>query len=498
MPTARFETILELHRAGRLEAAEAGYRDCLRDGETKAGMPLAVLLLQQARFTEAAEVLEPLADAAPDNADLAVNLSVALRRSGRREEALPVAQRACALAPERIQSWNAMGLAALELDRHDDALTAFDAGLRLAPGHRALNLHRAQCLRRLSRSEEALPLFAQVVREAPDLLAGWRGLAAAQADLGQMDAALRSRERALQLDPRDRDVVLEHAAALLQVGNAADAVQRFSAWLQIDADDAQAWVWLGRAHLKQGDLQAARAAFENARTHAPSDPVIAHFHAAITGVLPDAVESEYIRCLFDDFADRFEHTLVDRLAYATPVRLARFLQQHGADGANSVLDLGCGTGLMARELARSGRDIDGVDLSPRMLAHARAKGLYRELHAAELVQFLRAASAHWELIVAADVFVYVAELQPVFAAVFQSLPPGGCFAFTVECSAEGGTELLPATGRYRHAPERTSAELTEAGFGGIVREAVVLRFESGQPVAGEMLLARRPLSQTSS
>jgi predicted TPR repeat methyltransferase len=106
-------------------------------------------------------------------------------------------------------------------------------------------------------------------------------------------------------------------------------------------------------------------------------------HAASSGTLPEDVESEYIRRLFDDFADRFEDTLVGHLAYDTPHRMKQFLHRHAADGAASVLDLGCGTGLMGQQLARSGRSIDGVDLSPRMLDHARAKEGYRDLHAGD-------------------------------------------------------------------------------------------------------------------
>jgi len=483
---------MKLHRVGRLDQAEAGYRDCLRDGESEAAAPLAALLLQQQRYPEAAGLLEPLARATPDNAELATNLSVALRRSGRSAEALHAAQRACAVAPNSVSSWNAFGLAALDLARLEEALAAFEAGLRLAPAHRALALHRAHALRRLGRNERALPAYAQVVQSDPGLLDGWRGLASVQAALGQAEAALRSRERALTLAPHDREVALEHAVALLQAGQAAPAALRLEALLRADAGDAQAWAWLGRAQLRQADAAAARAAFAQAHARDAHDPVIAHFHSALSGVLPEGVESGYIRSLFDDFADRFEQTLVERLQYDTPARLARLLQLHDADAATTVLDLGCGTGLMAQQLARPGCVIDGVDLSSRMLEHARAKGVYRDLHAAELIVFLHASSAQWQLVVATDVFIYVGDLRPVFCAVAARLAPAGWFAFSIECSAGKATELLPATGRYRHAPVRTVHELRAAGFAEITRESVVLRLETGEPVAGELLLARRP------
>lgn len=485
-----FDTSLSLHRAGRLDEAEDGYRACLGDGDARAGAALGALLLQKQRFDEAVDVLEPLARALPDDAGIAVNLSVALRRSGRSMQALGQAQRATSLAPGQASAWNALGLAALELGRVDEALVAFDSGLRIAPRSAALALHRAHCLRRLGRSAEALPLYAQSVETDPALLDGWRGLAATEAALGRVDAALTSRRRAMELAPRDPEVVLEHAIALMQAGRAGEAEQQFSNIVRTQAGDAQAWAWLGRSRLRLGDTVRAREAFERARSLDPQDPVIAHFHASLTGDLPGSVEGEYIQRLFDDFADRFELTLVERLGYAVPARLAAQLRRNGADAADSVLDLGCGTGLMAVELARPGRLIDGVDLSPRMLDHARAKGLYRDLQAAEIGDYLREANTRWDLVVAADVFVYVADLPPVFSLVRARLADGGWFAFSVESSAGGRVELLPATGRYRHAPDAVARELVDAGFTGVVREPLVMRHETGQPVAGEILLAR--------
>ena len=130
----------------------------------------------------------------------------------------------------------------------------------------------------------------------------------------------------------------------MQAGRVDDAVQGLQRATQANGDDAQAWSWLGRAHLKQGALALARTAFERAHALDPLDATIAHLHAASSGTLPEDVESEYIRRLFDDFADRFEDTLVGHLAYDTPHHMKQFLHRHAADSAASVLDLGCGTG----------------------------------------------------------------------------------------------------------------------------------------------------------
>src|SRR3569832_2023432 len=99
---SRLSNLLALHGAGHLADAERGYRECLRDGDAQAGAPLAALLLQQQRYDEAASLLETIAAAEPERADVAVNFSVALRRRGRVDEALEQARRATSLAPGSV------------------------------------------------------------------------------------------------------------------------------------------------------------------------------------------------------------------------------------------------------------------------------------------------------------------------------------------------------------------------------------------------------------
>lgn len=489
MNRSKLEQATGWHQQGRHAEAEMAYRDCLAAGDARAALPLAVLLQQGGRHAEALALLEPLAAANPGHAGLAANLSVALRHAGRHGEALRFAQQAVRLAPREAAAWNALGLAALETDEASEALAAFEAGLRLAPGHPAFVLHRAHALARLGRGEEALAGYRAVLDAAPDLVDAWRGLARLQARLGDAAGALASRERALALAPDDPEVQLEHAAALLP-GDAAAAAARLREFLAAHPGDAQAWTWLGRAELRRGDAAAAREAFERAVALDPGDAVAAHYRAALAGTLPEAVEAEYVRGLFDDFADRFDATLVGRLAYRTPGLLAAFLAEEGGV-AREVLDLGCGTGLMAAELAAPDRAIDGVDLSSRMLAQARAKGLYRSLHEAELGAFLASAEQQWDWIVAADVFVYMAELGPVLAAMRLRLRPGGCLAFSIEASSGARVELPAATGRYRHDPQAVAAALVEAGFRDIRQREVELRREMGEAVAGVLFLAAR-------
>ena len=73
----------------------------------------------------------------------------------------------------------------------------------------------------------------------------------------------------------------------------------------------------------------------------------------------------------------------------------------------SVLDAGCGTGRVGRELARRGLDVVGVDIDPEMLAVAKAKGTGAEWLLADLatVELDRSFDA---IVMAGNVMIFLA------------------------------------------------------------------------------------------
>src|SRR3954470_16404979 len=61
-------------------------------------------------------------------------------------------------------------------------------------------------------------------------------------------------------------------------------------------------------------------------------------------------------------------------AYSARGDVAFYLEEAERAGASSaVLEIGCGTGRLTPALARAGHSVTGIDLSPAMLARARAK-----------------------------------------------------------------------------------------------------------------------------
>ena len=159
------------------------------------------------------------------------------------------------------------------------------------------------------------------------------------------------------------------------------------------------------------------------------------------------------------------------LGYEGPARLREAVKKaHPNVLFNHMLDLGCGTGLAGMAFRPLVRRLTGIDLSPAMVAQARAKQVYDRLDTEELVQFLAAEQSNggvYDLVVAADVFDPF-DLAPVATAVAKVLRPDGLFAFTVETYGGEGVELGEKL-RYRHSDEHVRNALQAAGLLG--REA---------------------------
>jgi predicted TPR repeat methyltransferase len=220
--------------------------------------------------------------------------------------------------------------------------------------------------------------------------------------------------------------------------------------------------------------------------------------------VPERASDEYVREHFDAAAAGFDNNL-RQLEYRAPElvanALARCLVQRtpatepdGAEAAQTVvLDAGCGTGLCGPLIRTVAGRLIGVDLSPKMIALAGARGVYDELHVAELCAFLCANPDAFDAVVSADTLVYFGALEEALAAAHGALRASGVLIFTLE-SLSGDTDTdhqLQFHGRYAHSERyiRRALQHTELSLESMAAET--LRQERLDPVNGFLVIARR-------
>ena len=109
--------------------------------------------------------------------------------------------------------------------------------------------------------------------------------------------------------------------------------------------------------------------------------------------------------VYEAWAPSYEADLVGGYGYTAHRIAAAAMAAARPDRAASILDIGCGTGLVAVELAARGfTTIDGLDASPRMLERARAKGVYRNLIEGDLRRPDVVDSGRYDAAIAVGVF----------------------------------------------------------------------------------------------
>lgn len=129
------EQAIELHRAGRLAAAEAAYRAILSaDAANGAACHwLGMLCHEAGRLDDARCLVRRSVELAPDVAEFRNNFATVLGRVGRHEEALEHLRVATRLRPDYLDAWHNTGAALEYLGEFEKALLAYDRALAIRP-----------------------------------------------------------------------------------------------------------------------------------------------------------------------------------------------------------------------------------------------------------------------------------------------------------------------------------------------------------------------------
>jgi predicted TPR repeat methyltransferase len=312
-----------------------------------------------------------------------------------------------------------------------------------------------------------------------------------------LEEAAEAHRRALERQPRNADHLYALAAACRELGRNDEALAALRNGLTV-RPEPQAFRRLGAMLCGMERLDEAAGAYEAWLRAEPDNPVAKHLLAACTGKdVPQRASDAFVQRDFDRFADTFDEVL-GKLEYRAPALVALALRRSAGEAAAKldVIDAGCGTGLLGPYLRPYARRLVGVDLSPKMLEKAAARGVYEALHAAELTSHLAASPRAFDLVAAADTLNYFGDLREVFSAARVCLREGGRLIFTLE-HAQNEDELpagyrIHPDGRYMHAESYVRTALSAAGFDSIEIHYGMLRREGDAYVPGLVVAARVP------
>ena len=387
--------------------------------------------------------------------------------------------------------WEAV-LAARE-KRTDEAIVTLERCILIAPNAPAPQFTLAKLLAQNGELARACQHFEASIQAAPDNAQAWLALANTRLRLGHAQRAERAFTAALELGAPQSEALIGLAHSL----EAQTRWQEAFALLKPHFSDPSIDSQLIRLMVQHATPDQTRAYLTQVLIRTPEHVQAAHLLGGLDLSAQTARASDaYVRALFDGYASRYDVHMTEQMGYVVHKLLAqRVIAICPLSAARlaptSVLDLGCGTGLLGPELA--GYALTGVDLSQPMLELAKGRN-YQSLVCAELGSFLsECAPSEFDVIVAADTIIYFGDVSEIMRQSARVLRPGGWLIFNVETPSsptKNGFEQTPV-GRYGHESSYLEQLAREFAFVEISTQAIMPRREAGLAMSGIMFSAQR-------
>jgi predicted TPR repeat methyltransferase len=346
-------------------------------------------------------------------------------------------------------------------------------------------------------------------------------------ELGRWDEAIQAYEAATELHPAD-DASAFNAALLYRdhLGDLKSAKKCLEKCLLANPLHNQANFQLAALLGREGDFDPASKSSIGDKS---------------TGCLVQKAPGGYVSELFDHYAGQgYEQHMLSNLGYRAHSLVCDALFRialnaetpiNHHDASTSILDLGCGTGLIGKELRKQGLvgNIFGCDLSSKMVEESQSHSyelcgdmgknvtckVYSLVLQADCEDFInqligssqtKGGYKGVDAVLAGDVLCYYGVLDEIMQKAADILVPGGLFIFTVEELESKSAAAIPSvtsafseqenvssgyvlTSSARFAHSKSYVErvigLVEGKMGTILKcDHEILRYEGSEAVNG--------------
>ena len=307
----------------------------------------------------------------------------------------------------------------------------------------------------LGQLDAAISCYDKALSIKPDYVEAHYNLGFTNHKLGHLDAAVRSYKKVVAIKP---DYAATHNNKILSViyffskGLIPDAIDALEVLIKDSPNDALLFNMTGGCYASQGKADLAIKFYEKALILKPDYAIPRHMLNSLLGNTSKGPPKEYVKNLFDDYAERFDESLLDQLQYKLPFLIKEIILK--LDPARTkfdkVIDLGCGTGLSGTDLRSISNNLTGIDISVNMVSKARDLGIYDSLIVGDIVEILSLSKEKYDLFIALDVLIYIGEVKSIFNAVKNCCNKNALFIFSIEVQ-EGDEYSLLKSSRYAHS-----------------------------------------------
>ena len=407
---------------------------------------------------------------------------------GNTKKAIAKVKKLLLFYPNSSLLFNIQGLLSSGLKNFDSALENYDKAIEKNPNFVEPYFNKGNAMRDNGNLNSALQCYKKAIKIKPDYAEVYNNMGNVFTDLGDFSSAVKSYREAIKIKPEYADTHYNLAVSLNDIGETTAALKSYNNALKINPELINAIYNKGNIYKKIGNAQFALDCYKKVLKLNPNHQQAAHLLASLIGETTKSAPTVYVEKLFDGYAPQFEHSLVGELEYKVPKKLTKIiLDNHLTGTLGSVLDLGCGTGLMGLEIKKFCNFLEGLDISNAMLEQARQKNVYNKLSHREILDFLSLETLNFDYFIFADVFTYVGDLSDLFKLIKTRNKFGGKLAFSTEDNEEVGF-FLEKTGRYSHSYKYIESLCKKFNYRILYFESINLRKQNNSFLTGKLYL----------
>ena len=415
-------------------------------------------------------------------------LGAVLYATGRKSEALDANQTAVVLSPQDAFAHYNLGIILRELGRLNEAKSSYKQAIALKSDYPQAHYNLGNTFTELGRLDEAMESFRQAIAFKPDYPQAHYNLGNTFTELGRLDEAMESFRQAITFKPDYAEAHNNLGVTLKEFGRLDEAETSYTQAIVLKPNYPEAHGNLGNILIELERLDEAEASYNQAIALKSDYSTAKHMLAALTGKKTPTAPRDYVEELFDNYAAKFESSLVDNLEYKIPRYMREMIiRESKSDLLGSIMDLGCGTGLFGSEIKIFCEYLEGVDLSKKMLDKAEEKNAYNKLIKQDIITYLSNESLNFDYFVSTDVFVYIGDLSDVFRLIKSRNKTSGKLAFSTE-GYDGNSFFLEKSGRYSHSKKYIEGLCEEFDYQLRYFENLPLRKDKNQYISGGLYL----------
>ncbi len=379
------------------------------------------------------------------------------------DKAITCHQNALEIKPDFVNALINLGLINHQKNKYDEAIYYYRQAISIDSCLAEVFNYLGSALKSNGNCDEAISCYQQAIEISSENVTALCSLGAMLRDQEQYYQAVDCFQKAVAIEPTNVTALNDLGLSLHKLGRYNEAIECYEISLKINPHTTVSYNNMGLIYYEQGRFEEALECYQQVVRQEPENGMAQHLIASITGNATDRAPRQYIEKIYDAYANNFEEHLLKKLNYRSYELLGRFIVKasKSIDRKLDVLDLGCGTGLVGTIIGASiARQLVGVDLSTKMLGKAEEKQLYTRLIQSDLLEMMQGeAAASYDVIVAADVFIYVGDLSRIMNEAKRLLRINGHLAFSVEATGEMPVcelcdqreFLLTLAGRYSHS-----------------------------------------------